>query len=481
MTDELHADLVVLGAGPAGGHAALAASGAGLDVVLIDEGTAPGGQVWRAPGPGLAVTVPAALGPDHRAGEALRRALAASTVRIMNVHRAWLLQPGFVVHAAGPDGDTRVHARALLLAPGTSERVIPFAGWTLPGVIGLAGATALLKGNRMLPGHDVVVAGAGPLLLAVAAAILKGGGKVAAVVDLAATTDWLRAVPAMRGRPDLLLRGLGWRALLHRHRVPYLARHAVLHAEGTDAVTAVTVAPVDRDGRFTPGATPRRFAADALAIGHGLVPATEAARLLGARHRHVPALGGWVPELDPLGRSSVAGLSIAGDGAGVRGAASAALAGTRAGLAVAHDLGRLDAVRHAAMQRPLATQAARADRFGGAMAALMQLRPGLVKAIPSEIVICRCEDVTRQEIEAAFDEGARQIGQLKAWTRCGMGPCQGRICGPTIEALAARRGIAPEDFGPMVARPPLRPTTIHTLTGDFDPAALILPPSLPSG
>ena len=114
------------------------------------------------------------------------------------------------------------------------------------------------------------------------------------------------------------------------------------------------------------------------------------------------------------------------------------------------------------------------------MAALVRIRPGLIAAIPPEATICRCEDVTRAEIEAAFDEGARQIGQLKAWTRCGMGPCQGRFCGPTIEALAAQRGIAAEAFGPMVARPPLRPMPIGTLTGDFDPAALTLPPSLPS-
>ncbi len=478
MCADLTADLVVLGGGPAGGHAALAASGAGLDVVLVDEGAAPGGQVWRAPG--VAVSNHAALGPDHRAGEALRAALTASKVRVLAGHRAWLLQAGFTVHAAAADGAARLQAPALLLAPGTTERVIPFPGWTLPGVMGLAGATALLKGNRMLPGRKVVVAGAGPLLVAVAASILKGGGTVAAVVDLGSMPEWLRGVPAMLGRPDLILRGLGWRALLLRHGVPYLTRHAVLRAEGDNGVASVTVAPVDGDGAFEPGGNARRFEVDALLVGHGLVPASEAARSLGARHLHVPALGGWVPELDGLGRSSIAGLYIAGDGAGVRGAAAAALAGAQAGLAVAHDLGRIDAARHTAEQAPLAARVARAARFGRAMAALVRIRPGLIAAIPPEATICRCEDVTRAEIEAAFDEGARQIGQLKAWTRCGMGPCQGRFCGPTIEALAAQRGIAAEAFGPMVARPPLRPMPIGTLTGDFDPAALTLPPSLPS-
>ena len=114
------------------------------------------------------------------------------------------------------------------------------------------------------------------------------------------------------------------------------------------------------------------------------------------------------------------------------------------------------------------------------MVGLLRPRQGMVAAIAAEVPVCRCEEVTRGEIEAAFDEGARQIGQLKAWTRCGMGPCQGRFCGPTVETLAGLRGIAPAAFGPMVARAPLRPTRIGTITGDPDAAGLVLPPSLPS-
>ena len=480
MTEQ-RADLIVVGAGPAGGHAALTAARAGLDVVLVDEGDAPGGQVWRAPAAGITVRDAAALGPDHRAGTSLRAALAASPVRVFARHRAWLLQPGFAVQAAGPEGDVRLAAPSLLLAPGTTERIVPFPGWTLPGVIGLAGATALIKGQRMLPGHNLVVAGAGPLLAAVAVAVIKGGGRVAAVVDINGPADWLRALPGMLGRPDLLARGLGWIALLRRHGVPYLARHAIRRADGDPALAEVTLAPVDADGAFLPGGAERSFAVDALTVGHGLVPASEMARMLGAHHRHAPDLGGWVPELDAAGRSSVDGLYVAGDGAGLRGAAFAALAGEMAGLAVAQDRGCGDAAGHAARQAGLLRRAARAGRFGNAMVGLLRPRAAMFAAIPVDVAVCRCEDVTRGDIEAALDEGARQIGQLKAWTRCGMGPCQGRFCGPAVEALAGLRGIASADFGPMVARAPLRPVGIGTITGDFDPASLLLPPSLPSG
>jgi NADPH-dependent 2,4-dienoyl-CoA reductase/sulfur reductase-like enzyme len=221
----------------------------------------------------------------------------------------------FSLSALAADGAPfTVQARALILCCGTHERIIPFPGWTLPGVIGLAAATILLKAQGVLPGRRVVVAGAGPLLYAVAAKLLTGGASVAAVVDAATQVEWLRALPALAARADLLAQGAVWRAKLFAARVPILAGAQVTAAEGDNALKRVRVGE-------------RIIEADALCIGHGLVPATEATRTYRALHVHRPEDGGWVPVLDSYQRTSVPLLYAAGDGAGVRGAAAAPAAG----------------------------------------------------------------------------------------------------------------------------------------------------------
>jgi NADPH-dependent 2,4-dienoyl-CoA reductase/sulfur reductase-like enzyme len=473
-------DIAVLGAGPAGMAAATEAARRGARVVLLEESPQPGGQVYRAAPPGFATPAD----PDKRAGDALRAALALSGAEVLTGHRVWGLGGGplvpegappvpFRVDALAADGaPVTLEARALVLCTGTHERLIPFPGWTLPGVIGLAAATILLKAQGMLPGRRVVVAGAGPLLYAVAAKLLKAGGEVAAVVDLATRAEWLRALPALLARPDLLARGAAWRAMLKPHDVPLLEGHTVIAAEGGTVLERVRVAPLT-------GGAAESFDCDALCIGHGLVPATEATRLFRAQHRYAPASGGWVPVLDGDRRTSVPLLYVAGDGGGVRGAAAAPAAGRLAALAALHDLGRLEGRAHARARRRPALEQWRAAQTGGAMARMMALRPALVDAIAPETVVCRCEGVTRAEIEAALDDGATEMNQLKQFTRCGMGPCQGRVCGEAAAELVARRVGGRERAGFATGRMPLRPVPMEALLGDFDYADIPVPKPAP--
>ena len=213
-------------------------------------------------------------------------------------------------------------APRLIVATGTSERVVPFPGWTTPGVIGLAAATLLLKSQRMLPGRSTIVAGCGPLLVAVAAGILKGGGHVVAVIDVAGRKDWLARLPGMLARPDLVARGARWLAALRAAGVPLLSRHALSAVcERGDALEA-TVARVDADGTPIAG-TERTLLADCVAVGNGLTPGSDVSRVLRAQHRYDAARGGWIAATDPWGRTSVAGLYVVGDGSGIAGAAAA--------------------------------------------------------------------------------------------------------------------------------------------------------------
>ncbi len=473
-------DLIVIGAGPAGANAALLAAEHGLEVQLIDEASAPGGQVWRAPPAAFRINPAAKRSPELKAGEDLRRKVRSSGIRTSFGYRVWTLGRGFTVQAIGPQGNETFEAPALVLAPGTTERVAPFPGYTLPGVIGLGAATVLLKSQQMLPGRRTLVAGAGPLLLAVAAAILKGGGEVAAVVDINSRAQWLRTVPAAAQCPELLWRGAQWHALLRAHRVPYLWRQAVRSATGAEAVTSVTIGPVDRAGIRAPGAPDTTFEVDALAIGNGLIPSTEMTRQLGAEHLYDEAFEDWVARLDNVGRTSIPRLYVAGDGAGVAGAAAAVIAGEIAGLAAAFDQGRISSETYEKALALRMPRLRRARRFGRAMATLMKPPDGLYRAIPADTVVCRCEDVTRRAIDEAAKSGATGIGQLKAWTRCGMGPCQGRNCGDSAGRLMELNGVSRQQFGQMAGRAPFRPVPIDAITGEFFYEDIALPLSLPS-
>ncbi|WP_248313256.1 NAD(P)/FAD-dependent oxidoreductase [Bosea sp. F3-2] len=468
-------DLIVLGAGPAGANAAMAARRAGLKVILLDEQDSAGGQVWRQPLPGLE-GLP--VSPEIRSGDALRTQLSAADVDLRFGRRIWSVGRRFRVDALGPQGNETVEAPSLIAATGAHERVVPFPGWTLPGIIGLAAATVLIKSQGVTPGRKVVVAGCGPLLVAVAAGILKLGGDVAGIVDLAGRRDWLAALPSLATQPRLLGRGAGWGLKIGAARIPVHFGHAVKAAQGQHALERVVIAPVDRDGAYAAGPE-LAIEADALCVGHGLVPGAEVTKLLRAEHRFDRLRGGFVPVLDAYGRTSIAGLYACGDGAGLRGAIVAEQAGRLTGFTAAHDAGVVPNDRFAQVAGPILAAISRARPFSDAMAGIMALRPAQVAAIAPETVVCRCEDVTRGEIDAAHRAGAQDVNQLKHFTRCGMGPCQGRMCGDIAAELLASKVGSREQVGYWTGRPPLRPVPFDALMGAFDYSDIPIPEPAP--
>lgn len=471
-------DLIVLGGGPAGANAALQAADAGVGVLLVDDNPAVGGQVYRALPGAFRASAAQRKSPDHEAGERLRERIATSAVSMAREHSVWSVAPGYRVDAVGPDGPVSWSARHLVVAAGTTERVVPFPGWTTPGVIGLAAATVLLKSQQVLPGRRTVVAGCGPLLAAVAAGIVKHGGSVPALLDLNALADWARAAPALAGRPALAWRGSRWLSTVRRSGTVLLYRHAIREIQREGEELVIETGPVDRDGRPTGGRT-RALRADAVAVGHGLTPATEITRLLGAEHRFDIHAGGWIPARDADLRASRPGLYVAGDGAGVTGAAAAELEGALAGLAAAADLGALPGAEFRRRAAPLRRRLASAARFGEAMARLMALKPAMVDSVPAQATVCRCEDISRAELEDAIGDGARDLNQLKAWTRCGMGPCQGRLCGETAATLLAAHTGSRETAGTWTPRVPLRPIGVSAATGEFDYEDIPIPRAAP--
>ncbi|MCS0599697.1 FAD-dependent oxidoreductase [Streptomyces sp. LP11] len=440
--------LAVVGAGPAGLAGALAAAARGVDVTLVDAAGRPGGQFHRQPSP--------ALGAPPRQGhtwERLRTGLDRHRVTHLTEHHVWCVQRdsmSFLVHALlGPAQDEGVSLRAdaVLLATGGHEYVLPFPGWTLPGVITAGGAQAMLKGERVLPGRHVVVAGTGPLLLPVATGLAAAGAEVAALVESADPGAVPRRFPDLLVRPDKLAEGAGYAVRLLRHRVRILTRHTVVAAHGTDRLEAVTVAPL------SPGGRSLRILCDTLAVGHGMLPGTDLAETLGC------TLTGTAVRVDAEQRTDVPGAWAAGETTGIGGAALALAEGHIAGRSAAARLyGRTP---DPAGWAPAARARSRLRRFFAAVDAVCAPPPGRAGSVPDDTVVCRCEEVTAGEVRTAVSTlGATDARSAKLLTRAGMGWCQGRMCGPAVAALTGcpltpgRRPFArPVPLGVLAALP----------------------------
>jgi thioredoxin reductase len=462
-----HYDIAVVGAGPAGGTAAVTAAKAGLRVVVLDEQPKAGGQVWRAKSASIRS---APKTPETTAGDGLRRTLANSDATLLSDTSVWDIRrtgDTWQLQILRGGQSEQINARALILATGAREYVQPVPGWTTPGVIGLAGATALFKQSLTLPGKRTVISGTGPLVFYVASEIRRLGGTVTAVVTPNTRTDWARALPSMVSQPRLLARGGLWMADLMLARVPILWGHGVSAVEGTDHVTAIHTRNLKTTG------TGPTFDADSLCLGHGLIPNIEAAQMLGVAIHHDPALGGWVPDADPDGATQVAGLYLCGDGCGIRGVTAAGLQGTLTGARAARDLGK-------AAPAPALQSWHRAARFGQAMTRLSIPTPQLAALSTDDTILCRCESLTRADISAEIDTGAASTNAVKSGRRAGMGPCGGKYCQTAIAALiAAQTGKTAADIPPSTPRPPLRPVPLGQAVGDFDYDDLPIPKPAP--
>lgn len=459
-----HAELVVVGAGPAGIHAALAAAEAGAAVVLVDSYAQPGGQYFRQ----LPATFRADDRTHHQAeAAALLGELAHSTVRVLPNTVVWGAFPersgrGWELGLHGPAAPAALAARSIILATGAYDRPIPFPGWTLPGVMSAGAAQTLLKSQRVLPGRRVLLSGTGPLQLAVAASLARAGADVVAVLEGARPRISMAGhAPAMWGQWQRLREGWGYARALRG--VPYRFGWGVVEARGVDQVEEAIVAQLDADWRPLPG-TEKRLHVDTILTGYGFIPSTELSRLLGCRHSYDLTRGGFAAERDETMRASLPGVYVAGDGGGIGGAELASLEGKVAGISAAAELGCLPAEAAKARVERLQGRLARERRFAHLLGELFTPGPGLFDLARDDTVICRCEEVTLGEIRAAVADGAASTTELKALTRLGMGNCQGRICGEIAARALAREARLGDDYlaarlnqGVFTPRPPIHP------------------------
>ena len=453
-------DLLVVGGGPGGMQAALEAARAGASVTSVDGSPQLGGQYLRRPAAALQATRPGALHHGWAAAERRYEQLhALDNVRLVTGTRVWSAQRhagGVRLHVMG-GVDGVLDAPALVLATGATERVVPFPGWDLPGVLTVGGTQALLKWQGVRPGHRVVVAGAGPLLLPVASALVRTGTNLIEVCDATHPRRWLAAGLRLAS-PGKAAEAVEYLRHLAVARVPLRTRTAAIRADGDGRVEQVTLAHLDEDWRVVPG-TLRTIDADALCTSHGFVPAVELAATLGCE------VGGGPPPVavvDVQQRTNVDGVFSVGELTGVAGAEAATAEGGVAGLVAARTLGyAIDRDRLLALGR----RRAREHRFAAGLRRLTKVPGGWVSWLEDDTIVCRCEDVPYARVRDAIRElGAHDLRSVKMTTRCGMGLCQARVCGATITDLVAlETGAPPPDPTALSTRPIATPVRLGTL------------------
>ncbi|NWA26021.1 FAD-dependent oxidoreductase [Pseudomonas gingeri] len=440
-------EIVIVGAGPAGIRAAQTLVAHGLRPCLLDESARGGGQIYRRQPENFRRSPVKLYGFEARKAVAIHQTLDGLREQLD-------YRPDTLVWNA-EDGalDTLQQGRAgrleysqVIVATGATDRVLPIPGWTLPGVYSLGAAQIALKYQGCAIGQRVVFTGSGPLLYLVAYQYAKAGAKVLAVLDSSPFSAQCRALPGLLNQPLTLAKGLYYRAWLTAHGIPVHQDAHLLQVDGEQSVQSL---------RWRQGEVLHALDCDALAFAHGLRSETQLADLLGCHFSWNPLNRAWLPERDGSGRSSVPGVYLAGDGAGIMGADAAEMAGERAALALLEDLGRsIDPQRTGFLEAHL-------QRIGAFRQGLEQAFPfperWAIEA-PDTLMLCRCEEVSVGEVRAVVREGHWEINRVKAHCRVGMGRCQGRICGSAAaEIIACESGLALDSIGRLRTQAPIKP------------------------
>lgn len=455
-------DLAIIGAGPAGMSAATEASAAGATVVLFDENPGAGGQIYRGIENNTRVRRPF-LGNDYWRGKDLLSAFLASNATYVSNAFVWSVdhrddensnRVEMRVSVGGKSGI--IAARRVIFATGAMERPMPLNGWTLPGVMSIGAAQIALKASGLLPCGRVVLAGTGPLLYMFAAQLLRAGGKVAALLDTTPHENYANAAPnllSFLGSP-YAIKGLSL-LLKVRKSVPVYSGVTDIAVEGEGQAQAV---------RFTAKGNTHRLAADSVFLHQGVIPNNSLANASGCALVWNDDQRCFEPQVDGNGRSSVATIYIAGDSSGIGGALVAEQSGRIAALSACQDI---DPTQAPALTKKIKKAHAQMQRFQRGRAFIDALYlPAQTFRAPSDrdTIICRCEEVNAGIIRDAAASNIAGPNQLKTMFRCGMGPCQGRLCSSTVtEILAEVQNRAPEAVGFYRLRAPIKPVALNEI------------------
>lgn len=438
-------NVLVIGGGAGGLNAAIAARGEGSDVLLLDERKVAGGQYFKQD----ADPDRPPLDDQQAQGAALVARAKAAGVTLLSQIEVWGAFDGPEIMATGPDATYAIRPRALIVATGAYERPVMIPGWTLPGVMTVGAAQTLWRSYRTLPGKRVAMFGNGPLVAQVANELAQGGADIV-VLGESAPAPWHRPKSVL----DMARRDLG----LARKGVGLLAglrRQGVRPAYGTLPV-AIEQINGGLNITYETGSAIRHVVADTVCLNFGFHPQNEILRLLGAPMTFDAGFDQLRPDRGETCETRVPGVFAIGDCCGLGGAPAAALEGRIAGRAAAGGAGPSAAEK---------SELARHRAFQTALWAVYGAAQPLIENATSDTLICRCEEITKGDLDVALADDPRDIGAVKRATRIGMGRCQGRYCAPALAGLMARRrGLPVEDFSYFAPRVPIKPVDIAAIT-----------------
>ncbi|MDW7547649.1 FAD/NAD(P)-dependent oxidoreductase [Pseudoalteromonas peptidolytica] len=447
--------IVIIGAGPAGVSCAAELAKYGLKSTLIDEASKIGGVIYRGP---LRQTTKL-----PHLDENLKRSMAALKVRYSQYEQDITLQ--LQTKVLGPEGKnclllqaqekiTQIEYNKLVLATGCHERSVPFDGWQLPGVMLMGGMQLQLKSGLVRPGRKVALVGTGPLLPLVACQLHKAGAQVVGVFEASRFSDLAKETVSLLQRPTLTLSGLSMLAYLKKHQIPFKYGYGIVKAEGQSQLSGITVAPFDENWHANVSKA-QHLEVDSLGVGYGFVARTQLAMLLGLSHQYT-GTNGYIPMLDDNLRSSLDDVYVCGDGNGLLGAEAAIIEGKIAATALAYEQHCFNEAQYHRRMRKLKRQRKQVQKFRAGFDRFSARREGLLALTKPDTVICRCEQVKRQQLDVALAQGAKDLSSIKMRTRIGMGDCQGKMCSSyALDRLHAEGHI--ETLGVIRPRFPLDP------------------------
>jgi NADPH-dependent 2,4-dienoyl-CoA reductase/sulfur reductase-like enzyme/bacterioferritin-associated ferredoxin len=478
--------VVVVGSGIGGLSAANTLSGHGLDILLIDENAHPGGQLLRKSETSSKKFFNFKPDKVKIQGFSLIQKTRDACSKIDRIH---LIQQAQVlgifkdrrllihIERNKKTNDARakkeksgqiieVQADHLILATGSRERYLPFKGWTLPGVMSLGAAQILMKSYGVLPAFHTVIAGSSPLMMVLASEILSNKGKVTAVLDENPFRKKLDFLPLIQHHWPKLLEGAFYTAQMMCNRVPMVNQTRVIEAKGKENLESVIVAKTTLDGHVITG-TETEYPAQALTIGYGFIPNIELAVQAGCDIEYQPTGGGWIVTVDENLESSVNSIYAVGEITGIAGGKKSYIQGKLAAISVLKKLDKLNFKKKGSFLLTQVKQLHSLNHKQTAYAAflnhLCRIPPVAYSQIPDDTLICRCENITMGAIKKAIDQDFITSGGIKKATRCGMGRCQGRICGTILsDIIMALTKKKPYDIGPSLSRAPVKNVAISS-------------------
>ena len=455
-------DIVIIGAGPAGISAAILADQHKASALVLDENCAPGGQIYRAIEKNQN-NDNEWLGQGYQDGLPLVETFRRSRVNYQHSAKVWHLSNTKMVHYSVNGKSHSVQGRQILIATGAQERPFPLLGWTLNGVMSAGAAQTLLKESGVVC-EDAVFVGTGPLLYLIAHQYISAGIPIKAIIDTTPRSNYLRALRHSFGalkNTKSILQGWRWKREIIKSGTLYISNLGDVRINGPDSVTSVEYF---QKGKW------KNISCKHVFLHQGVVPEINTSLSVGCDKSWNEKQACWTIDVDQYGQSSIKGISIAGDASSIAGGVAAAQRGSIAALNMLYNLSLISSSDKEVLLKPFKKKL---DKEMIARSFIDTLfKPHLRYRVPqdSETIVCRCEEVTLVQIQESIDLGCKGPSQLKSFTRCGMGPCQGRLCGLSVtEILSKELGTQEEQVGYYNIRPPIKPVTLAELASSDEP------------